>query len=161
MVLIALEALLLLLFKAKGALLTLALISPYLLYIVIKSSKRKWIYISIYSSIIVILGILFITIPKFNELFIDKSGSYNILNGREYYWKWVTDYINSNPAHMIFGGSPVFLFEMYPGFYVNFVNPNSSSIPFAPFLCHSTILTTLAMGGIIGLIALVLHRIDK
>ena len=140
--------------------LALVLVSPYLMYIVLKNIKYKWrIIIITYASIAVISIIAIIALPSLRSKFIDVIKGNVDVHGRNLYWEWIADYLKSNPAHMIFGGSPLFLFELYPGYYcIQF--EDVSNIPFRFLLCHNTIMTTLAMGGILGLIALLFHRVE-
>ncbi len=142
---------------SRGAQITTAIVSPIYLYLIFKPSKNRWKYIGgFYGACFLLLIIAIISFPVIREKLFSRGLD---LNGRNIFWTWICDFCFKNPLNAIFGGSPSILFEMSPAF--SYVFTPTDPIVLSPMLAHNTIMTTLAVGGIIGLVALLYHRIDS
>lgn len=147
-----LNFLLIIMTMSRGVLLvTTILMVPYTIYLLIKNRTTSKINLICHLSIfIIIIGILIIIfINEYNTVMTFlKSLFSNLshLNGRERIWKYVLEHYKINP---IFGigilSNSYWRLELWDGFQ----------------FAHSTILQTLWMAGIVGLIGLFIHLFDK
>lgn len=146
---------------SRSAQLTMMVTLFFVLYIIIKPTKKVWrnYFIILTSAVICFVGAYFF-IPSlkesidrlFNSIFNGDNFS-QIVTGRDVFWKWIVDYTYKTPSHILFGGSTSYLFELYKAFY-----PTSQEL--GVWLCHNTFMTALALGGTLGLIAITFHLFE-
>ncbi|MBQ9124345.1 MAG: O-antigen ligase family protein [Acholeplasmatales bacterium] len=147
-------AVIVLISDSRGGQLTVALMAPLLLYIIMMDKKNKWIwYFSfIGAAIVAVVLAYFVVDPiriSLNRIF--DQGLY--LTGRDKFWLSTLEYTFDDPAHMAFGPSPAYLFELYRDFH-----PDTTNV--GVWLCHNTFVTAIAIGGVFGLITMIYHHIE-
>ena len=125
-----------------------------MIYIIMMDKKNKWIwYFSfIGAAIVAVVLAYFVVDPiriSLNRIF--DQGLY--LTGRDKFWLSTLEYTFDDPAHMAFGPSPAYLFELYRDFH-----PDTTNV--GVWLCHNTFVTAIAIGGVFGLITMIYHHIE-
>lgn len=147
--------------NSRSAQLTIMITLFFVLYILVKPTKKVWRnYFIIVGAAAASFILAYFFIPSlqesinrlFNSIFNGNSFS-EIITGRDVFWKWIVDYTYKTPSHILFGGSTSYLFELYKAFY-----PASQEL--GVWLCHNTFMTALALGGTLGLIAITYHLFE-
>lgn len=144
---------------SRGGQVTTFLMCFLLLYLIVIRLKHKFV---IYFSLI-ILGalsalILYFTIPTLKAS-IDRLFDRGMdVTGRDIFWGWIIDYTYKTPSHILFGGSPSYLFEAWPPFAEQFYGAgiNNDGV----LLCHNTFMTAMAACGTLGVIFMAYHFVE-
>lgn len=142
---------------SRGGMITTIVLTPLICYLIVPNFSIKkrllWTVINLVAFMLLAL-IVYLTIPSVKDsidLLIDLG---NNLSGREKIWEQVIIIFHKNP---ILGGGPTSLFEINA---VAFGTPsNASSVNM--MLCHNTIYTMLALGGILGVIGYILWNLES
>lgn len=147
--------------NSRSAQLTMLVTLFFVLYIIVKPTKKVWRnYFLIFGAAVSAFVLAYFFIPSlkesinrlFNSIFNGDSFS-QIITGRDVFWKWIVDYTYKTPSHILFGGSTSYLFELYKAFY-----PNGQEIGI--WLCHNTFMTAMALGGTLGVLAITYHLFE-
>ena len=151
LLLMGIGILLVLMSDSRGGQISVALLTFALIFVIIKPSKHYLIKfgILIIASVISFF-ILYNNIPRLKESIDRLIELGSNVTGRDVFWKWIIEYTYTESKHVLFGGSTSYLFELYAKF-------NNTTKVIGIWLCHNTFMTALAMGGTLGLIAVILH----
>ena len=145
---------------SRGAQVTILILSLYCLYLLIRKTKHVWIN---YAAIILIglsaFVLCFFTVDSFKdsvirlyESIINGDSFTSIVTGRDVFWKWTFEYTFQNPKHLLLGGSPSYMFELYRAF--------TGYTDFQFWMCHNTLISSLALGGLLGVLTIIYLYIE-
>ncbi len=140
---------------SRGGQITIGVMAPFLVYLMVKELKHKWFWY--FGFILTIFGvslIAYIYIPEVKESILRIFELKTSLSNRDVFWQWILDYIyDGNLLKSMFGGSGTYLFELYGEYMIWATGKPSDTLGI--WLCHNTIFTMIALGGSVGVMALI------
>lgn len=144
---------------SRGGQVSLGITSFILLYIVFMNTKKVWRnYLLSLVGLALVATLAIIFVPSIRESVIRLFELGLDLTDREVFWGWVFDYVFKEPKHFLLGGSPAYLFELFPAFKNGIYHQEITGIGL--WLCHNTFVTVLAVGGFLGLLVIIFHFVE-
>ncbi len=140
---------------SRGGQVTICVMAPLLVYLMAKNLKHRYIWYL--GFIIAAFGVAFsayIFVPEVKESIARIFELKTSLSYRDKFWQWILDYVyDGNILKSMFGGSGTYLFELYGKYMIMATGkcPDTLGI----WLCHNTVYTMIALGGSVGVIALI------